>query len=462
VLETGAQWPPDRERIEGYRRFECLYRGDHRSAFKEKVASLLFNKGGDGLTWLALDYPRTIVDIPADLLVGAPPVISYEDKTLNAAWQDIAERSRFDACLLELAQDKGMRGDAVIEARGLGENVLIEPKPAYCYFPELSLDNVREVRGEALAWSRGFEGMTVVRVDRYTPGKISREAYVLDGMKMGRRIIGAQLSRVLGPGVPEESRTGVERSTLVHVPNTRGSNDFFGRSDLGGGLVTLFEEVDERLSQIVRILDKHASPKMAGPANLIDQDGNVNLLADYFGVSGNQPVPQYLTWDAQLIAAFEAYKAVKDEIFRHSQISPLLAGYVNGASYDSGRAYKMQLAPTLAKTARKGLYLDAGLREAVRLAVAIYTGKSYSDTPAPNIRWRDGLPKDLQEMATTNGQRIEKGTLSRRSAIMSEMDCDEATADNEIARIDAENKPLAPSLMAPEINTSTPEHEALG
>lgn len=466
MLATGAEWPPDRERIDCYRRYQELYDGDHREAFRERIAGKLYNKSGDGLTWLALDYPRTIVDIPADLLVGAPPVISYTEPELNRAWQAISERSRWDAILLELVQDAGMRGDGVVQVRRGAEGVTIEPKPAYCYFPTLNPDNLRVVQDEALAWRRSWGEGSIIRVDRFIPGSVMtarrnglivREAYLLDGMKIGDRLTGAALQEALGEGVPEVEDTGVERSTLVHLPNTRGSNSFFGRSDLGGGLVTLFEEADERLSQIARILDKHADPKMSGPGLAAGPTGSVNLAdASYFPIGANGVRPEYITWDAQLTAAFAAYEAVKDEIFRHSQISPLLAGYVNGASYDSGRAYKMQLAPTLAKTMRKGLYLDAACREIVRLAVAMELQQSYAETPAPSIRWRDGLPKDLQEMAQTNSTRIQSGTLSRMSAIMLEMDCDEVTAADEQAQIEKEalGDSPPPEIQTPMANES--------
>lgn len=455
MLATGVQWPPDRHRIEAYRRFESLYEGDHRAAFIENLAIKLYDKGRDGLTNLILDYPKSIVDIPAELLVSSPPIISYEDPEMNSAWQEIAERSQWDAALLELSQDTNMRGDGVIEVRNSADGVVVETKPAYCYFPSLSPSNVRVVTGEALAWTEKFDGSTIVRVDRYAAGTVAREAYRLDGVVLGQQLYGSDLGSALG-GVEQLDSTGVERSTLVHVPNTRSSNKYFGHSDLGGGLPTLFEEVNERISQISRILDKHASPKMAGPSSLIGADGRVNLRGDFFGVSSGADPPLYLTWNAQLEAAFRALDAVIDEILKHSKISKLLMGFVNGASYDSARAYKMQLAPTLAKVAKKGIYLDGACRVAVRLAVAMRTGRTYAATPTPNIRWRDGLPKDLAELSTTNATRIANSTLSRRTAAMAEMDCDEATADAELAMVEAEQERFGGASMpvaVPEITT---------
>jgi hypothetical protein len=88
MIATGTQWPPDSERINDYRRFLALYDGDHRDAFIEKVAAQIYK--GDALTYLTCNYPRTIVNIPADLLVGAPPVISYEERAQRSLAKDSA------------------------------------------------------------------------------------------------------------------------------------------------------------------------------------------------------------------------------------------------------------------------------------------------------------------------------------------------------------------------------------
>jgi hypothetical protein len=153
----------------------------------------------------------------------------------------------------------------VFVARRSGSQVLIETKPAYCFFPELDPDNVRVSKAQSLAWRRPFESKDIVRVDRYEPGQVLREAWTLDGIKIGRRMIGAELFRALG-GAPEVEPTGVaDRPTLVHLPNGRSSKDFFGRSEIGGGMEPCSKRLTRRLSRISRILDKHSDPKMAGP-----------------------------------------------------------------------------------------------------------------------------------------------------------------------------------------------------
>lgn len=457
-----TRWPAEPQRLNRYRRYEQLYRGEHHKAFAERVNMKLYKMARKGMGFLELDYPRTIVDIPADLLVGASPVISYRKAHLNDALKRVMDRSRFDSILREAVQDAGFRGDALFVVRQSVRGVVVEPKPAYTYFPEIDCDNCREALTEQLAWMREYNGEKILRVDRYLPGAIAREAYRLIGNEVGPKFTGSKLVEILqGPPIVP---TGIEdRNTLVHFPNVRSSNSFLGISDYDGGLHTLFEEIDVRATQISQILDRHADPKMSGPPLRLPPGANGTLdfsTLNYFPVGSNDASPEYVTWDAQLQAAFQQYKNLADEIFRHSGICPMLAGYVTGARYDSGRAFRMQLAPTLLKVSRKALYLEPAVKETLRLAVAMELGLDYEDVDAPNIRWRDGLPKDLAQDSQTENNRIASQTTSRLDAIRRLDDCDEETALAVLDQIEAEQQRFGGVKRPPEIQTSETEEPA--
>ena len=458
----------DAPRMKRYRLCDLLYDGEHEEAFADKLAEPKKSAGGDGLTWLELDYPRIIVDVSTNLLVGETPVISYEDPELNDTLREILDRSRFAATIVEVAQAAAKRGDAVMVATWTDAGVVIEPKPAYSYFPEQHPDNCRCILSEQLAWARDWGSKRVLRVDRYLPGLIHREAYLLSKAdKVGRRLTGHDLSDVLG-GEPELVGTGLlDRNTLVHVPNQRSDHEYFGRSDLGGGLPSLFEELNWRISQISRILDKHADPKMFGPSlggPASSKTGVIDLRqVSYIEIGKDSPIPQYLVWDAQLLQAIEQYNRVVDEILRHSETAAVLAGKIQGARFDSARAYRIQLAPTLAKNSRKRTHLDPAIKEICRIVVAMQRGLDYAAVPAPSVKWRDGLPKDTAEASQTENNRIASKTSSRLSAIRRLDDCDEQTALAEMARIEAEQSTFGPVEMPATIpdpgstDTQTPE-----
>jgi len=457
-----TEWPAEPDRIGRYRFFEQLYDGEHEKAFERKIYKPRSQAGGDGLTWLEFDYPRIIVDVATNLLVSEPPVISYADKTLNEALKRVTNRSRFSAILMEVAQGSAMRGDGVFVVRNSARGVVIEPQPAYSYYPELDPDNCREVLSEQLAWTRDFEGRQVLRVDRYENGQIVREAYWFRRMAVGARIAGTVLSRVLGGD--EVIPTGLkDRNTIVHVPNQRKDNDFFGKSDLGGGLPSLFGEINWRASQISKILDRHADPKMSGPKiKLPPGMENLDLSqSNYFAVGKDDPAPTYLIWDAQLISATEHYKRLETEILRHSETAAVLAGKIEGARFDSARAYRIQLAPTLAKNSRKRTHLDPAVKETLRIAVAMELGIRFEDVPDPSVRWRDGLPKDTAEASQTENNRIASKTSSRLSSIRRLDDCDEPTALEELERIAHEQEKFGAVEMPPTTPESdtTPEPE---
>jgi SPP1 Gp6-like portal protein len=461
-----THWPADKKRLERYWLYEQLYDGEHADAFEAKLKKPIKNAAGDGLTWLEFDYPRMIVDVSTNLLVGEPPVISYEDDELNEALRKVMERSRFGAALLEVAQSAAMHGDSVMVTRMTEEGVVVEPKPAYCYFPEQNPDNCREVLSEQLAWVREYADTEVLRVDRYTPGEITREAYWMDGPKVGLRIFGPDLE-ILLDDEPETIQTGLsDRNNLVHVPNQRKASDLFGRSDLGGGLPSLFEEINWRASQISVILDRHADPKMSGPKISRPPGSDPRKPIDlsehsYIEVTDGTSLPQYLIWDAQLISATAQYERCKAEILRHSETAAVLAGEIKGARFDSARAYRIQLAPTLAKNSRKRTHLDPAIKEILRIAVAIELRRSYADTPPPNVKWRDGLPKDTSEASQTENNRIASKTTSRLSAIRRLDDCDEQTAMDELARIEDEHQKfggvelITPPQQDPDEETET-------
>lgn len=454
------QWPPDPARKERYDRWQLLYEGDHNLAFAEELALRYYDKEGDELTYIRLSYPALVVNVASNLLVGEPPIVSYPSERTDyvEALQELMKDSDWKTLLQELCQEAGSKGDAVLVVREAAEGVVIEPKPAYVYWPTLHPDNCREVLEEVLAWQREWMGQRVVRVDRYEPGQIVREAYLLDGTKLTRRLPDSAVEEMCGG--PVVVPTGVsDRRTLVHFPNLRSASSYFGYSDYDFGIASLFEEANRRITQIAVILDRHADPIMAG-MDLRDPNGNINLLkGNYMILPKGGTAPQYLTWNSELKAAFEELRLILEEIYRQTEISPVLAGYVAGASYDSSRAFRMQLIQTLAKMTRKRNYLEAALKKAIRLAMAIILGIPYADTLEPEIKWRDPLPKDLAEAVQTESTATAAGLTSKLDAIMRLWDCDENAAKSILERINEEkgSDPTPQPMAAPEPPQMTPE-----
>lgn len=463
-----AEWPPPghAERFDRYANFKKLFKSGVNEVLSKRIDYRLdrcTNKALAETCAIVLDYPRLMSLVCANLLVGEPPLIFFSDNSHNEAWQHIANESDLWPTLLEAAVSTSYHGDGVLMARRRDDGeVVVEAKPAYTWFPELSADQCREVRKHVFAWELDAGGRKVLRVDEYLGGECRRTVYEKPkALRVGAQITGRKAEEIIGG--PEIVSTGLSVPPIVHLPNLRSPDEYFGESDYTPGLLTLFGAACNRISQIDLILDLHAEPKMAGP-DITDPNGDVNPMAvQYYTIEGGGADfhPRYITWDAKLDSAYKHLEKICEEILAQSEISRVLIGWVNGARYDSAQAFKLQFVPTLAKTARKRTYADPALKRVARMAVALKLGKPLKEIPFPLIQWQDGLPQDALQSAQVEQIRLLSGTTSVMSAIQRQDSCTEAAAQEEMDQIALEKAKLAPPTGAENLGQKAEESEAL-
>jgi hypothetical protein len=222
---------------------------------------------------------------------------------------------------------------------------------------------------------------------------------------------------------------------VFHVPNFRYGSRFWGISDYEG-LESLFESLNNRVSQIDDVLDKHVAPKIVLPPGFVDRDGKIRFdrMETIELHAGDQP-PSYITWDAHLTAAFMQFDKLLDLLFMLSETAPSAFGLDKFGVAESGRALRLRLLRTLAKINRKRLYYDTALKQALLTAQILdATHGSGSYEPAePTIQWSDGLPEDMVEMVESEAQRLAAGNTSVESSVR-RLDGPDAV-EAEVARI---------------------------
>lgn len=438
------EWPPPahRARIDLYEENQRLFK----SGLNEVLSARVDRRLGKSHKELAetcatiLDYPRLISLVCSNLLVGEPPLVFFKEREFNEAFQQIATDSGLWPVLLEASLSASYRGDAVLMARRREDQaVVIESKPAKIWFPELDQNHSRDIRKHVFGWAIQVDGRKLIRFDEYAKGECRRTVWEqARDWKVGRQVTGREAEEIIGG--PELVKTGISLPPVVHIPNLREDDEFFGSSDYTEGLKTLFSSVCNRISQIDLILDMHAEPKMAGPP-MEDANGEVDMMAmQYFPVQGGSSEyhPRYITRDLQLDAALKALEETREEIHVQSEISRVLVGWVNGARYDSAQAFKLQFVPTLAKTGRKRTYFDPGFKQVARMAVALKLRLPLEKVSVPMVQWQDGLPRDERTAAEVEEMRLRSGTSSVMSSIQRIDGCDEVTAQAEMDQISLE------------------------
>lgn len=419
IFKAGQIWLFEdfEKRRKQYDENKLLFKGDHYEVFAERQFSL--EHLGDiktdedikdikAMTYVVTNYCGLLSKLAADMLFGENPTfitigdISKADESIG----ELVINNNFYTLLYESALGNSHRGDSAIKVRwakvpGLEERkALIEPQNPRYMFPIVDPGNKRYVKQWVLCWivkSPEYEEK-LLRVEVHERGMIYNYLY-----KIRNHIVQSEVSfSKYFPGleIEEVQETGIDDFLVYHIPNMRDDEDFWGYSDYID-IKSLQDACNNRFSQIDSILDKHADPKMKGPAGALDADGKIDVNADYFPYSKESVEPGYITWEAKLESAFKEIDYILKMMFLVTETSPAAFGLENGGVSESGRALKYRLMRTLSKTARKKRYYDPAIKWALLTAQKVENewGKGNYEPAEIEVEWRDGLPDDSLENA---------------------------------------------------------------
>jgi hypothetical protein len=454
-------YPGDADRMTSYEYYERLFLGNHFAAFNIKIDDEHWNKTYSRLRYVAVNFAGLITKIVADMLFSEPVTVKVpegDQDFIDALWKE----NNMDVQCYESALGNSYNGDALFKLR-VGprfnspkepSTVIIEDTSPCIYYPELDDFNVRaEPKKQELAWTFEKNNVKYLRKEIHYPGRIENKVYEMKGQD----IVAEVSVDTLGiPGLKAVEQTKIDRSMLIHTPNWKTGNRYFGLSDYHD-LESLFYAINNRMTSVDNILDKHSDPILMVPPGVLDEKGNVRKKA--LGVvemgEGEGGKPEYIVWDASLENAFKEIEKLVEFLYLVGEVSPDVLGLGDGVS-DSGRALKFKLMRTIAKVARKKLYYDKALKEIIYRAQLLAKawnlkvgGKTLQGDPVmPEIEWSDGLPIDNHEALEDEVTAIDAGIRSKKEAIMTLYKVDEEAADKMLADIEEEK----PTIEMPTMN----------
>jgi len=434
-INWSAYPPPEHAgRVQGYVRLEQLYMGAHKDVFSITPGAYQMAR------YIVCNFPMTLSNLSADLLFGEQPDFLAGDESDEGAIEALDRLVRDNeiyTTLYEAALAGSFRGDAVLKVRwgqrnpeieNSPEEAIIEELPPVIYFPETDEDNIRRVKAVNLAWLKSAlrdSKQKFIRVERHTPGLIENLLFELP--ESGGASIELKAAKpaafsdvyLLGEEPEETVQTKLPFIPVFHVPNFRYGSRFWGISDYQG-LEPIFEALNERVSQIDEVLRKHVAPKLLLPPGMIDEDGKIRFdQMESITMGPQDQPPSYITWDAHLTAAFSQVDKLLEFLFILSETAPSVFGLDKYGIAESGRALKLRMIRTLAKIGRKRNYWDRAIRRALYAAMLLeqaHGGAKYEPVE-PTIRWADGLPEDMVEMAEIEEKRLKSGNTSVQSSI---------------------------------------------
>lgn len=483
-LSADAEWPPPSEakRLDQYNANRKLFEADHASVFKEWWRTL--REDYDTATFMVLNWPKRLSTLWADLLVGEPPRFkagepktdesgektdeSDEQKRLDA----LLKANHFDTLLHEGGIDISRFGDALFKVRLEDGRAVIEGQSPSYWFPVTSLGNVRDILYHVVAWqfetteetrtalgTSRQEAVKYLKVEVHERGAVEHRLLRLgENGRIEREAAPTEMGRYFPKLASEEldatrtgSRvrqdTGVDDFLVVHAPGMRTADRLHGVDDYSE-LESIVQEMEVRLAQISRILDKHADPNVYGDPNMLARDprtGETTLEAGgkFFPIDENGTAPGYMTWDGSLAAAYQELEELKQQFYLVSETSAAAFGRLDAGIAESGTALRRLMQAPLAKVGRIRTRLDPVVKDLIELAAALEDAAGNEDAELKDIQitWNDGLPDDEREQADIEQVRLSSGTTSKLSSIQRLDGVDEFMAKRELQRIAEEGGP---------------------
>lgn len=462
-------YPDQQARLERYRFNSLLFDGNHFDAFKIKVDNELYNKNYSRLRYIVNNFPGLISKICADMMFGDFPRImlpegaNHDD---NSDWlENWMHEVEFNTVCYESSMTASYKGDTVFKLRvgplssAAESSVIVEQVQPDFYFPTIDPLNVSaRPSQEEISFVIQINGKDYLRKEIHTPGMIRNELWKMEGTEIIQQMSEKQAQDLLNdPDFTEEEQTGVDRILLVHVPNWKDGRTYFGNDDYQD-LTTLFFAINNRISKVDNILDKHSDPILAIPEGILDEEGHVKR--EHLGLFEKTPggdKPEYIVWNAQLEAAFNEIDRLMNSLYMFSEISPDAMGRFDDATAASGRALKYRMMRTVAKIKRKQLYFDHAIKEVIYLAqlLSLEHGlkamdKAYTGAPElPSVEWKHPIPQDSYEQAQEEELRLASGNQSVVDSIMNIDDLTEDQAEEKWKRIQKEKKQSTPAVTVP-------------
>ena len=438
-LAPGKPWPPptEAERLERYAQNKLLFEGEHEQVFKDWVR--LLREDQQATLEIVLNWHKRMTLLFADLLLGEPPriIAGDENSPEQEALNRIVEDNRLINIAHEVAIDVSRYGTGIFKLRYDGRAIIEGQQPAI-WFPVVKPDNIKEIQAHVLAWT--YEEETQER------GKTVTRKYLRTEIHERGRLIAAKYpieNNIIGPALEyAETETGVDEFLVVPVNNILTTDRVTGLDDYYD-LDSIIQELEVRVAQISRILDKHADPNMYGPDTALEHDPATGQWGyhgggKYFPVGQGEQPPGYVTWDGQLEAAFKQIDLLMEQLYVLSETSAAAFGQLKAGLAESGTALRRLMLAPLAKVNRIRMSFDPALKEVLWLASLLEKAQGMSgavELENIHIDWKDGLPDDEQEVTQNEVQRYTAGLTSLESSLRRMYGLEGEALQEEVERI---------------------------
>jgi hypothetical protein len=480
LFEVGEVYPPAShiDRIERYKENKKIFKGEHFDVLKKHYPEL--NERYRHTLYTAVNFPSIIAKKSSDFLFGESVQVSAgkeDDSPEQKAIDRFVDTNDLNIVNYESALSNAYRGDSFYKVRYGQEfgglvpkeidefRVIIENQNPEYVFPEYVQGDANKVFCYHVAYPVQLDAADndewLLKVESHYSGFIRFREFVIHPHLTNTE--GEVIQWTIHAEIHEAEKmqkTGAKYPLIVHVPNYATSDSWEGIDDLTEHM-SLISSINNRLSLIQDILDKHSNPAMAVPMGTLEEDENgvpqfrVGIDKVFEIMDKTEIVPQYITWNGELQSSLQTLEKEIELLLTMAEIPMVALGAGDsGTSGSSGLSIKFRMSSMISKVNRKRQYYDKALKRVFMIAQQLEaTVKGELDYEISNVKlhFKDGLPDDEMEQATIYSTRLAgMPTISQKTALMKMDGLSEEQAEMEIERMKKEaeeQQPVEPSIF---------------
>jgi len=434
-------------------RLRRIFAGKHRSVFLQDGESQhAFAAVGPNVSrWLYIcDNICALATLKhCDFLFGEE--LSANPSDGSAAVADaiarISQASKLHPMLYDMGATAGWNGRAFLQAIIREGGVRMDSLDPANVFPQYEPGGTR-MTAATVKQRVTIGGKNYSHVIEHTAGLQAQRLWELDAGDHLDHL--ADLSLIgLPAGTDFVQATGIDELTIVEIDNYTPEGS--GGSDYTEDVLTLLDEMNNRLTQISRVLDKFGDPAMQVLSTLFNYDGSFRISGRAIPVEtfkdGDQIRP--VTWDAKLQFAAEQLDRALKAILRQLDVPPAILGVGADAHSDSWKKLKLTCGPLMARVNRKQIFMTPGIQNIFRVAMKLENspngplGVSYPISEV-SLTFSDGLPVDDTDLMTQVVGYAGAGLMSKKMAL-TWIHGDATVVEQELAQLKQEAEESLPT-----------------
>lgn len=395
----GKSWPPEDDigpgkRLTIYDENLKLWQRRH-----DEVYTILKNLYADrekefNKVLFIINFHKQLSTLWADLLLSEKPKLKAgeakapEQKYLDSLIPRLSLWSKAYALRIDMSR-YGVGVAKVFAEEGQPAKLqAIAPKN---WWPILGPDG--EAVGHLIAWSQDNK---VLNVELHSPGFIQSSKFSLANGQINS-----------DPYDVVEVQTGYDKPLVFPILNAVTSDDIYGTDDYQD-IDPIVKRIEITFTRSGRTLDAHSEPAFAvpeeslGPKDPVTGERKYNAKRRVFPLEDGGQIPQYITWDGQLVASFTLIDKALTQLYMISETCRCAFEPDTLGNAISGKALRMLMMRPLKKSERAKLQFDPVFKQILEAISALDIKNKVPDSvPLKDIQitWYDGLPNDEMEEA---------------------------------------------------------------